>query len=65
MQFSISGEQGLSTFAFPAAWRRVMERARAELAGAGSGRHEYGVCLNWNKARGGGSGGREGRVQAA
>ena len=52
VQLSLSGEQGLSTFAYPAAWQAVMGRARAALAGAGSGKHEFGVCLNWNKVCG-------------
>ncbi|KAI8464122.1 MAG: hypothetical protein J3K34DRAFT_396852 [Monoraphidium minutum] len=52
VEFSLAGEQGLSVFAFPKKWQAAMGRMRGELAGAGSGRHAFGVCFNWDKVCG-------------
>lgn len=52
VEFSLSGEQGLSNFAYPNSWLSLMSKLRSRLAGVGGGGHQYGIAFNWDKVCG-------------
>lgn len=51
VEFSLSGEQGLSIFSYPHNWSAAMARLKSRLSGYGSSQHTFGVCFNWDKVR--------------
>lgn len=50
VEFTLTGEQGLSVFSFPRSWAQLLDRTKATAAkGKDASRHSAGVSFNWDK----------------
>ncbi|KIZ05779.1 hypothetical protein MNEG_2178 [Monoraphidium neglectum] len=53
VEFTLTGEQGLSVFTYPNAWAALLDRTKAVSAkGKDASRHLTGVSFNWDKVCG-------------
>ncbi len=53
VEFSMSGEQGLSVFTYPKSWMAATDRTRALISANGKNKvkHTFGHSFNWDKVR--------------